>query len=27
MDRFMPKWQFYREVLNRLPLRRERWSY
>jgi predicted metal-dependent hydrolase len=27
MDRFMPKWQFYREVLNRLPVRRERWSY
>jgi len=27
MGRFMPKWQFYREVLNRLPLRRERWSY
>lgn len=27
MDRFMPKWQFYREVLNRLPVRREKWSY
>lgn len=27
MDRFMPKWQFHREMLNRLPLRRERWSY
>lgn len=27
MDRFMPKWQHYREVLNRLPVRRERWSY
>jgi len=27
MDRFMPKWQFYREVLNRLPVRRETWSY
>jgi predicted metal-dependent hydrolase len=27
MDRFMPKWQFHREELNRLPLRRERWSY
>jgi predicted metal-dependent hydrolase len=27
MDRFMPKWQFHREVLNRLPLRRETWSY
>lgn len=27
MDRFMPKWQFYREVLNRLPVRRESWNY
>lgn len=27
MDRFMPKWEFYREVLNRLPVRRENWSY
>jgi len=27
MDRFMPKWQLHREELNRLPLRRERWSY
>lgn len=27
MDRFMPKWQFHRQVLNRLPLRRETWSY
>lgn len=27
MDRFMPNWQFHREELNRLPLRRERWSY
>ena len=27
MDRFMPKWQLYREVLNRLPVRRETWSY
>jgi len=27
MDRFMPKWQFHREALNRLPLRRETWSY
>jgi predicted metal-dependent hydrolase len=27
MDRFMPKWQFYRDVLNRLPVRQERWSY
>ena len=27
MDRFMPKWQFYREVLNRLPVRHEEWGY
>jgi predicted metal-dependent hydrolase len=27
MDRFIPKWQFYREALNRLPVRHERWGY
>jgi predicted metal-dependent hydrolase len=27
MDKFMPKWQFYREALNRLPVRHERWEY
>ncbi len=27
MDRFMPQWQFHRQVLNRLPVRREKWSY
>ncbi len=27
MDRFMPKWQFYRDVLNRLPIRYEHWDY
>ena len=27
MDRFMPKWKLYREELNRLPVRRENWSY
>ena len=27
MDRVMPKWQFHRQVLNRLPVRREKWSY
>lgn len=27
MDRFMPKWQFYRDVLNRLPVRHEHWDY
>ena len=27
MDKFMPKWQFYREVLNQLPVRHETWEY
>jgi predicted metal-dependent hydrolase len=27
MDKFMPKWQFYRDVLNRLPVRHESWDY
>lgn len=27
MDQFMPKWQFYRDELNRLPVRHEKWSY
>lgn len=27
MDQFMPKWQFHREALNRLPVRHESWSY
>lgn len=27
MDRFMPKWKFYRQVLNRLPVRHEEWAY
>ena len=27
MDRFTPRWQFHREALNRLPVRREKWSY
>lgn len=27
MDRLMPKWQFRRQVLNRLPVRREKWGY
>ncbi len=27
MDRFMPKWKFYRDTLNRLPVRHERWGY
>jgi predicted metal-dependent hydrolase len=24
---FIPKWRFYREMLNRLPVRHEEWSY
>lgn len=27
MDRFMPKWRFYKEQLNRLPVRHEDWDY
>lgn len=27
MDRFMPRWQFYRQALNRLPVRHEDWEY
>ncbi len=27
MDQFMPRWQFYRTLLNRLPLRHEEWDY
>ena len=27
MDRFMPRWQFYRTELNRLPVRHEHWAY
>jgi predicted metal-dependent hydrolase len=27
MDQFMPKWQFYRDALNRLPVRHETWDY
>jgi len=27
MDRFMPKWQSYRDALNRLPVRHEEWHY
>jgi hypothetical protein len=27
MDQFVPKWQFYRDVLNRLPVRHETWGY
>ena len=27
IDEFMPKWQFHRDVLNRLPVRHETWDY
>jgi len=27
MDSFVPKWQFYRDALNRLPVRHEHWDY
>jgi len=27
MDGLMPRWQVHRQVLNRLPVRRETWSY
>jgi predicted metal-dependent hydrolase len=27
MDRLMPNWRFYREALNRLPVRHENWRY
>lgn len=27
MDQFMPKWQFYRDQLNRLPVSHEHWVY
>ena len=27
MDQFMPKWQFFRDELNRLPVRHESWTY
>jgi predicted metal-dependent hydrolase len=27
MDQFMPKWRFYKDMLNRLPVRHEDWFY
>jgi predicted metal-dependent hydrolase len=27
MDRLMPNWRFYRQMLNRLPVRHESWDY
>lgn len=27
MNQFLPKWRFYRDELNRLPVRHEKWNY
>jgi predicted metal-dependent hydrolase len=27
MDQHLPKWRFYRDKLNRLPVRHESWDY
>jgi hypothetical protein len=27
MDQFMPKWRFYKDELNKLPVRHEKWIY
>ena len=27
MTKFMPKWRFYRDELNQLPVRHENWEY
>lgn len=27
MDRYMPRWQFFRQRLNRIPVRHEDWDY
>lgn len=27
MDKFLPKWKFYRDELNQLPVRHEKWKY
>jgi len=27
MDQFIPRWKYYRDALNRLPLRHQDWSY
>jgi hypothetical protein len=27
MDKFMPKWRFYKEGLNRMPLQHENWNF
>jgi len=27
MDEYLPKWRFYRDELNALPVKHERWNY
>lgn len=27
MDKFMPKWRYYKDGLNRLPVKHEKWNY
>ena len=27
MDRYLPRWQHHRQMLNRLPVRHEEWEY
>jgi predicted metal-dependent hydrolase len=27
LERFIPRWKFYKEELNRLPVRHEEWGY
>jgi len=27
MDKFLPKWRFFKEELNKIPLRHENWNY
>jgi hypothetical protein len=27
MDRYMPRWQFFRQKLNQIPVRHEDWDY
>jgi hypothetical protein len=27
LEQFIPNWQFYRDILNRFPVRHENWKY
>ena len=27
LNEYMPKWRFYKEELNRLPVKHENWNY